>query len=269
MQQRHFRWYGAETGRTVVYFHGAPGAAIECGRFHAQALAQDVRLVGLERSATERTLRGDDYFERLAEEVTAAVGEAPFEAIGFSIGAMVALRTAPHFAGRLQRLHLIAAAAPLESGDFLDGMAGKALFQLARRSPKTLRRLASVEGWLALHAPSLLFSLLFSGAAGADRALAADPAFRGEIDCILRLGLGAGAMSFARDVIEYVQPWAAALGAVSVDTRLWHGDADNWTPPAMADCLERLIPTVSAKTILPGASHYSCLIEAVPRILAG
>jgi pimeloyl-ACP methyl ester carboxylesterase len=268
MQQRHFRWYGEQSGRPVVYFHGAPGAAIECGRFHEAAQRHGVRLVGLERSSTDIRLTGETYFERHANEVAALAGDGPFEAIGFSIGAFVALRTAPYLRGRLTRLHLVSAPAPLESGDFLKTMAGKALFRMAKRSPDMFRRLAKVEAWLALNAAPVLFSMLFASASGADRALAADPAFRAEIDCVLKLGLGAGSTSFMRDVREYVRPWAERLAQVTVDTRIWHGAQDNWSPPAMADALKRLIPGASAKTVLPGLSHYSCLFEAVPRILA-
>jgi len=268
MQQRHFRWYGEETGRPVVYFHGAPGAAIECGRFHEVAQQHGVRLVGLERSSTDIKLAGEAYFERHAGEVAAIAGDGPFEAIGFSLGAFVALRTAPYLRGRLTRLHLVSAPAPLESGDFPKTMAGGAVFRMAQRSPDMFRRLSKLEAWLSLHAPAVLFAMLFSSATGGDRALAADPAFRAEIDCVMTLGLGSGSSSFVRDVREYVRPWADRLAEVSVDTRIWHGAEDNWSPSAMADALERLIPGASAKTVLPGLSHYSCLFEAVPRILA-
>lgn len=267
-QQRHFRWYGEETGRPIVYFHGVPGDAIECGRFHEAAQKHGVRLLALERSSTDIKLRGDAYFERHANEIVALAGDGPLEAIGFSLGAFVALRTAPYLQGRLQRLHLVSAAAPLESGDFLGHMAGKSVFRMAQRAPARLKRFARMQTWFAVHAPSVLLAVLFNGARGGDRALAADPVFRAEMACVFGQGLATGASSFVRDVSEYVRPWAEELAAVTVDTRLWHGSEDNWTPPAMADALERLVPGVTAKTLLPGLSHYSCLHEAVPRILA-
>jgi pimeloyl-ACP methyl ester carboxylesterase len=268
MQQRHFRWYGAESGRTVVYFHGAPGAAIECGRFHEAARANGVRLVGLERSSTDIRLAGEAYFERHAGEVAAIAGDGPFAAIGFSLGAFVALRTAPYLQDRLTRLDLVSAAAPLESGDFLKAMAGRAVFDMARRSPKSLRRLARLEAWLALRAPSALFAMLFGNLKGADRALAADPTFRAEIEAVLRLALETGTASFTRDVVEYVRPWAERLAEVTVPTHIWHGAEDNRAPPAMAASLERLIPRAAGATMLAGLSHYSCLHASVPRILS-
>lgn len=268
MHQRHFRWYGADGGRPVVYFHGLPGAAIECGRFHALALAANVRLIALDRAFTERSLIDEFYFERLASEVVAIVGEEPFEAIGFSMGGFIALRAAPYLADQLTRLHLVSAPAPLESGDFLNAMAGKALFRMAQRAPKMLRRLAGLQGWLALNAPGLLFRMLFAGAAGADRALAADAGFRAEMECVMAQGLGAGGASFARDLREYVRPWADRLGEVKVETHIWHGAADNWAPAPMVDALARLIPGVAGKTVFPDLSHYSCLYACAPGILA-
>ncbi len=268
LQQRHLRWYGAEDGRPIVYFHGAPGSAIECARFHGEALAHGVRLIGLERSSVDVKLSGEAYFERHAYEITQLLGDTPFDAIGFSLGAAVALRTAPYLKGRLRRLDLVAAAAPLESGDFLPAMSGRSVFRMARRSPNALRRLARLEGWCSLHAPGLLFAMLFANASGADRTLAADPAFRGFVASILAIGLGGGSTSFVRDMREYVRPWADQLASVDVETHLWHGAEDNWTPPGMADALKRLVPGVTGKTVLPGLSHYSALLEAVPRIIA-
>ncbi len=46
------------------------------------------------------------------------------------------------------------------------------------------------------------------------------------------------------------------------------GDADNWSPISMADDLASSIPGCVAKQVLAGQSHYSCLYQAVPYILA-
>lgn len=50
--------------------------------------------------------------------------------------------------------------------------------------------------------------------------------------------------------------------------RIWQGGADTWSPPAMADCLADRLPAVVGVERLAGLSHYSCLFEAVPRIIA-
>ena len=53
-------------------------------------------------------------------------------------------------------------------------MAGKGVFRMAARSPRLFRRLSRFQGWLAAHAPRVLFRMLFATATGLDRDLARD-----------------------------------------------------------------------------------------------
>ncbi|MBU1375950.1 MAG: alpha/beta hydrolase [Alphaproteobacteria bacterium] len=260
--------YGADAGPVAIYFHGVPGAPEECARFDAAARADGVRLLGIDRGSLADSLGDDAHFSRLADEVAALSDGGPLHLIGFSLGAFVALRVAAHLGVGVASLDLVSAAAPLELGDVLDEMAGKPVFAMARRSPRLLGVMTAAQGWLAQVAPGRLFGMLFATAAGEDRALAADPAFRSMIGEMLRQALGPGRPGYLRDVQAYVAPWAGRLGAVAAETRLWHGREDNWAPPAMADSLARVLPAVSQIEIEPGLSHYSCLFWSLPRILA-
>ena len=196
-------------------------------------------MVCLDRAAIAPTCDGEAYFQALAREVEALAAGRPVTLIGFSLGAFVALRTAASLAVRPAAIHLVSAAAPLEAGSFLDSMAGQAVFRLARRRPDRLRQVTRVQGWLAAHAPGLLFRLLFATAAGADRDLAAEPAFRAGMRPVLRRALGADSAGYLRDVSAYVSPWAAGLSAITAETHIWHGASDTWSPPEMATCLAK------------------------------
>ena len=228
-----------------------------------------MRLVCLDRAAIDPALEGEPYFQALAREVEQLAAGAPVTLIGFSLGAFVALRTAACMTTPPTAIHLVSAAAPLESGDFLDGMAGQAVFRMAAQRPALFRRMTAVQGWLAAHAPRLLFNMLFASAAGADRDLAQDPSFRAGMAPLLRRALGPDRAGYLRDVAAYVTPWADRLPAIIAQTLIWHGSADTWSPPAMAACLAELIPGASDPRMLPGLSHYSCLFTAAPEIFAG
>lgn len=228
-----------------------------------------MRLMCLDRAAIDPTLEAEVYFQALAREVERLAAGGRVTLIGFSLGAFVALRTAACMTAPPIAIHLVSAAAPLESGDFLDGMAGQAVFRMAVQRPALFRRMTGVQGWLAAHAPRLLFNMLFAGAAGADRDLARAPSFRAGIAPVLRRALGPDRAGYLRDVAAYVTPWAQRLSAISAPTSIWHGSADTWSPPAMAACLADLIPGASAPRIFPGLSHYSCLFSAAPEIFAG
>ena len=55
---------------------------------------------------------------------------------------------------------------------------------------------------------------------------------------------------------------------VTTPTRIWHGLEDNWAPPAMAQALAGALPGGPRIEVAEGLSHYSCMHEAMPRILA-
>jgi pimeloyl-ACP methyl ester carboxylesterase len=252
----------------AVYFHGVPGAPLESARFATAARQAEVRLVAVDRQLISPDLSGEPYFAALAGEVESISAGAPVHLIGFSVGAFVAIRTAIHLKVPIRQLHLISAAAPLDGSDFLDGMAGKAVFSAAARGPASLRSLIRVQSWMAEWMPGLMMRMLFAGAAGADRALASDKSFRREIRDVLRLSLEGGATGYARDLTAYVQPWRNRLAEVAVDTAIWHGAADTWAPVAMAQMLKDGLPTATHLTIWDGLSHYSCLFRAIPQILS-
>lgn len=258
--------YGAGAGPVAIYFHGAPGAPEEVARFDTAAREAGVRLLALDRGA----LGGGEAvrFERLAAEVETLSDGAPAHLIGYSLGAFAAARTAALAHGRIASLDLISAAAPLELGDFLDGMAGKPVFTLARSSPGLLGAMTALQSAVAAVAPMRLFDMLFATAVGEDRALAQDAGFRAELGAVLRRALGKGRPGYLADVRAYVRPWSQHLAEVTVESHIWHGLEDNWAPPAMAVALERALPSVAQTDITEGLSHYSCLYRAMPRILA-
>lgn len=257
----------SQPGQVAIYFHGVPGAPLEIDRFQATARESGVRLLALDRQLVDPDLKGEPYFEALAAEVARLTDGAPVHLIGFSLGAFVAIRTAVHLQIPVTGLHLISAAAPLESGDFLGQMAGRAVFKAAMQGPGPLKRLTRLQSWMAQWTPGLLVSLLFSSAAGADRRLASDRTFRAEIRDILRLSLEDGANGYTRELQAYVQPWQDRLAVVATAASLWHGSADSWAPAAMAVLLKERLPNASRLTLLDGRSHYSCLFDALPQVL--
>lgn len=260
-----FSQFGANNGRLVVYFHGAPGAPEEGNIFEQDAKKHGLTVICFDRFAVDSSIKGDAYYKLLAEEISRKAAGKQVDVIGFSIGAFVALQTCRYFKG-VRSLHLVSAAAPLEAGDFLDGMAGKPVFQLAKRFPALFLLLSYWQGLLALLVPKALFRMLFASAAAGDKALVADPAFQSGITKVLSSCFRGRVRGYARDVGAYVQPWKATLSEVSVDTHIWHGAQDNWSPKPMADYLASALPGCTSAKVFDGLSHYSCLYRAAPEI---
>lgn len=263
----NFSQFGSDNGKTVIYFHGSPGAPEECAIFDLYAKEQGLTFVCFDRFPGNYSLAGEAYYQFLAQEISKQAAGKQVDVVGFSIGAFIALQTCRYLGnGVVRNLHLISAAAPLDAGDFLETMAGKQVFQLARTFPSLFVLLSYWQGVLALLFPKALFRLLFASAAGGDKALSVDHEFQSSITKILRSCFIGSIQGYVRDIKSYVQPWKDTLSGIGVNTHIWHGAEDNWSPVSMAEYLQSAIPDCSSTKIFGGLSHYSCLYRAAPEI---
>jgi pimeloyl-ACP methyl ester carboxylesterase len=258
--------FGADNGRIVIYFHGAPGAPEECRIFEREGKKSGLIFICFDRFSIDSSITGESYYRLLAGEISKLAAGKPVDVIGFSIGAFVALQTCRYLPRGVRNLHLVSSAAPLEAGDYLEVMAGKQVFKLARTFPVLFILLSYWQGVIALLFPNALFRMLFASAAAEDKALTADREFRSGITRVLRSCFMGRVRGYARDIGAYVRPWDATLSANTVNTHIWHGAEDNWSPVAMAGYLESAIPGCTPAKIYGGQSHYSCLYRAVPEI---
>lgn len=240
----------------TIYFHGVPGNPRELTLFGAPMPP------GWFAPNRARLHPGRDFAghcDALAVTVRELAGGAPVRLAGFSLGGFIALEVAHRLPDLPLTIDLVSAAAPLQTGDFLERMAGKPVFASAARSPALFGAMAAGQALAARVAPARLASALFGSAQGADRALAQDPAFRAGMAEILREGLGHGRTNYAREIGAYVRDWSTILPAIHHHVTLWHGAEDNWAPPGMAEALADRLPNVAALHRLPGLSHYSTL----------
>lgn len=261
-----FSQFGSDNGRLIIYFHGAPGAPDECAIFDVYGKENGLMFICFDRFYMDSSIVGEAYYQSLAKEILKKSAGEKVDIIGFSVGAFIALQTCRYMASEVRSLHLVSAAAPLDAGDFLEAMAGKQVFHLARAFPSLFILLSYWQGLLALFFPNALFRLLFANAAGDDKALAADREFQSSITNLLRSCFIGRVRGYARDIGAYVRPWKTTLSDVFVNTHIWHGAEDNWSPTLMADYLKSAIPGCTSTRIFDGLSHYSCLYRAAPEI---
>jgi len=262
----NFSQFGSDNGKTVIYFHGAPGAPEECAIFDLYAKEQGLTFICFDRFFGDYSIAGEAYYQFLAQEISKQAAGKEVDVIGFSIGAFIALQTCRYLGNGVRSLHLISAAAPLDAGGFLETMAGKRVFQLAKTAPTLFVLLSYWQGLLALLFPNTLFRLLFAGAAGDDKALSVDRAFQSGITQVLRACFIGRVQGYVRDIRAYVRPWKDTLSDIGVNTHIWHGAEDNWSPVAMAEYLALTIPGCTSTEVFNGLSHYSCLYRAAPEI---
>jgi pimeloyl-ACP methyl ester carboxylesterase len=241
-----------------------------------KAPAPLVYLHGLPGSPDELTLAGRDEQAFFAPHVkdgallpllTARFGEQPVNLVAFSLGAFRALRFAADHPERVSALHLIAPAAPLELGNFLDGMAGGPIFRLARDQRSLFRFVTRLQSLAARLAPDMFARQIFSTAKGADKMLAADPGFRAIWSNIARSALKDGRAAYCAEIESYVRPWAALLSKIEMPVSLYYGLADTWVPAEAVTALAAALPRPPHLIPFPNHGHYSTLAKALPMIL--
>lgn len=222
-----YRQCGAESGRWVIYFHGAPGGPSEIDAFGAYAERNGLRWACFERFVVAPELEAPAYFQHLATAIAELTDGAAVDLVGFSIGAFVALQVYPLLRQPVRGIHLLSAAAPLVNDDLWRTAAGRTVFRLAQTRQTLFRRLCEAQGWAARHWPQIVLNVLFAGAAAADRAMLADAKFRKLMIDALRTSLGAYPQGYARDILLYVRPWQTPPSAIDSPSGLWHGIQDN------------------------------------------
>lgn len=246
-------------GQTVLYFHGLPGSAAELASFgpaiaanarHFHVVARTDALAGGEPSG---------YFGRLAAQIERQWPDGPLHLVGFSLGAAAALRVAAVLGARVGQIDLVAPAAPLSLGDFLDDMAGAPVFRAARAGRVPFAALTQVQALAARFAMPRMAAALMTNARGGDAALAAGPLFMAQLAHSLRASLLTQRAAYQAEIRLYVADWSAELAKVQQPVTIWQGSEDNWTPPAMAQALAGALPAGADLRMQPGLSHFSCL----------
>ena len=238
----------------VFFCHGVPGCPQDGSLLDTQGRA----LV----APNLFDVSGKAPFTALLEMFDAAVADCDqqgFHVVGFSIGAMAALRLAAARPEKVAKVTVVSPAAPLSLGDFLPDMAGAPVFKLAMKWPAVLRLLTAAQGLLARIAPGVLINQLFAKCGPQERALLQDAPF---VECLkagMRSSFGQYRDGYLAYLAAYVDDWSAELAQVQAPVDIWHGDKDTWAPLVMAEALNEVLPAPCALHVVPEGEHYLTL----------
>lgn len=244
----------------IIYCHGLPGSTSELSAFGVPQAATHIHPLNRFSGGTGA------YESDLLASFDALDLTEPTTVAGFSLGAMSAMRLAARRPHLVSKLVLISPAAPLQLGDFLADMAGRPVFEAARRGASSLRILSQLQATMASIAPRLVIRTMFQKSAEADRRLLESPAFLDMLVNALRASLGSYQAAYRAELLSYVRPWADVVDGVRCPVKIWQGGEDTWTPPAMASALKERIGTLASLELCPGQAHYSTLGAALPHL---
>jgi pimeloyl-ACP methyl ester carboxylesterase len=241
---------------TVFFCHGLPGSAADA-RLLATA-NPTVNIIALELLK----FQPKDIVQALSDARSVEGATAKPESVhlvGFSIGAMAAIKIAASRPEQVSKITLISPAAPLQLGAFLPNMAGKPIFQLAMKHPGLLDLVTRIQGQVAKLSPPLMTRVLFGACGPSERALLNDLSFRHAINDAFHWSFTKHRQTYLAYVKDYVADWSSALEKVRCPVDLWHGTADTWSPIEMSVALKARLGDTCTLHEIENAEHYSTL----------
>lgn len=238
---------------SLIYCHGLPGSSEELN-FLSRNHIERVRVFGPQHQGEIEDLINSNLNRKL-------------HVIGFSLGAMAAIKISVKYENVINMMSLISPAAPLELGNFLPAMAGRFVFQSASRSALQLRVLTALQKAGTCFSSELAISSMFKGSPESETALLKDPNFKKALAAGLKESYGKNNTAYRQEIHEYVQPWAQNLAKIKCPVLIYHGAADNWAPIEMAYALKDKITSNVEVVEYPGLGHFSTLRKAMPLAL--
>ncbi len=236
---------------TSIYFHGLPGYPGEVTSLEPSFAP--VAHARLEWAGADLDL--DQIAARISQETQGR----HLHLIGFSMGAMAALRIAARLPKQTIRIDLISPAAPLSIGDFLDQMAGKPVFQAAQKSRSALDRIVFLQKLALRLAPNGFLKLLFQGVCEQERALLKQPIVRQTIISGLKYSILDHTARYKSELRSYTSAWCADLRHVDAEVQIWQGEKDSWVPPDMSKALATRLPNCRLH-MMNDLGHYGALV---------
>ena len=259
--------FGAPDGRPVVALHGMPGSRLMFAAVAAAAARQGVRIIALDRPGygvadphPGGTLLG--YASDVAN-VADLLGIERFAVLGVSGGSQYALACAGALGPRVSFVGLVSGIGPLRAPRSLAGMArmNAMVFRLARISPSLVgavlprlirRSLAALDAHVA---------------AGTSPTEAIPPDVLAIVVADQREAIRQGGAGIAFDAANLWRKWAFRLSDVVVPVHLWHGEADDLAPTALARRMAAAIPHCTS-TFYPAEGHAEPLIHHADEIMS-
>jgi pimeloyl-ACP methyl ester carboxylesterase len=265
--------FGDSEGAPAIYLHGTPSSAREAQWLHITAREAGVRLISPDRPGylgSDATPASTSLTTAATvEEMADRLGVATFALIGFSGGAGSLLEAAALLKERITVSHLGGGMGSFRSASTA-GMqrvtrvlfslmaihpptAAIALTPLLRLQVRSLRRRAD--------RPKEMLSSMFSSVGAGPQLEAAQRyiAETDEDDLRLELDDYVAAAGCTRAVVDHLAQYAGAwrfdLASIETPVEIWHGDADEAVPLAIARATAASLPN-SQLHVLSDEGHF-------------
>ncbi len=264
--------YGDSSSFPIIYCHGFPSSRLEASLFDTVASKAGVRLIAPDRPGFgESDFQEGRTFSDWPRDVAALADHlllGRYAVLGISGGAPYAAVCGITPDRRLLRLGIVCGLGPINQEGAATGMGlpARAFIEFSRSSPSMAMSIYShIVGPLMHLFPASVVSILNHGAPECDHRVFDNEHIRSVYVESFREAFRQGGEGPAVDLHLYTSDWDFDLKDVSVETLLWHGEADHTVPVEMGRYYAASIPGCRAR-FLPGEGHFSLLDKVMQQV---
>lgn len=244
--------------RKIIFCHGIPGSTADAELLYKEN--PDIEVIAL-RLQDMNPKEIDTELSIALDAVMGRIDDDSVHVVGFSIGAMAAVKIAASRPNLVSRLTLISPAAPLSLGHFLNDMAGRPVFELAMKRPIALKLLTALQGMAARFSPNTMISMLFAKSGPSEKTLFKGSGFNHIVKKAILESFIINPNTYLAYIEAYVADWSHSLSEVQCPVDLWHGTSDTWSPPEMSKSLKDEFGEKATLNLVQDAEHYSTLTQ--------
>jgi len=256
--------YGAPDGNPVFYLHGAPSSRVEFSLFGDDALLRslNVRLIAVDRPGMGLSDFQPD--RRLLDFPSDLLALADylnierFAVLAYSLGGIHGLACARAIPERLTKAGIVSGAALFTEPELMQNVnAGtRKYLALPRDNPFAARLFLGMMAGMIRFMPKLMTASAASNLPAPDRAIVADANFQAGFVHMLAEALRNGTRGAFHESLLAVTDFGFRLQEIQTPILLWHGEADQNVPVAMARFAASAIPSCET-TFYPDEGHLS------------
>ena len=258
--------YGSGEGKPVFYFPGNPASRLDGWRLDEPAKRVKARIIALDRpgiglsdfKAGRRYLDWPDDVSELADNL----GINRFAVLGLSAGGPYTMACAYKIPQRITSAAIVSSPCPFNVPEATKDMSKfqhLAVF-VVQRAPWLARLRIGILVRKVNRDPIGVILRVNGGMAEVDKAIideiiSRNPEGLNRAVNNLRQAFHLGARGIVQEYSILMNPWGFRPNDISIQIKIWHGEADITIRPSMGRYLANSIPDCQAN-FLPGEGHY-------------
>ena len=248
-RQLGFAEYGEPDGQPIFYFHGLPGSRLEAGHLHEVAVANNFRLIGLDRpgmglSSIEPKRSILSWVEDV-EAFSDSMGIDKFSIIGHSGGAPFVAACAYVIPHRLKGAAIVSGMAPFENPEATASLSrGQRIVNSIINAIPWIANVMMKLTYIMLNKPGMLKQML-KQMSEADQFVFSDPESSKAIIDATKEAFRNGVSGTSQEIVLSLKPWGFKLENISYPITIWQGGMDKQAPEMHARIYAKLIPNAN------------------------